>query len=141
MQDMIDDVYQAALHAIDDGTDNDETFIATFNDHVDLVSDFVSDKHRLENAVLGLRAGGETALWDAIAFTLNHIRSGQHRKRVVMVITDGEDNRSELAFRDLVDRAERAEVLIYTVGMMGPMCRLPRWMGGQTLAPHDGSWK
>lgn len=94
------------------------------------MSDFVKDKHRLENAVLGLRAGGETALWDAVAFGVNHIREGQHRKRVLIVITDEEDNRSELLFRDLVDRAERAEVLIYPVGMMRSMAKLPRWMGG-----------
>lgn len=127
---MIDDVYQAALHAVDGGTDEDETFIVTFSDRVDLVSDFVSDKHRLETAILGLRAGGGTALWDAVVFGLNHIRGGQHRKRVLMVITDGEDNQSEVAFRDLVERAERAEVLIYPVGMMGSMAKLPRWIGG-----------
>lgn len=130
MRDMIDDVYRAALHAIDDGTDEDETFIVTFSDRVDLVSDFVNDKHRLETAILGLRADGGTALWDAVVFGLNHIRRGQHRKRVLMVITDGEDNRSEVAFRDLIERAERAEVLIYPVGMMGSMTKLPRWIGG-----------
>lgn len=130
MRDMMDDVYQAALHAIDDGTDDDETFIAAFSERVDLVSDFQIDKHRLENALLGLRPGGGTALWDAVVFGLNHIRDGQHKKRVVMVITDGEDNQSEVAFRDLVERAERAEVLIYPVGMMGSMAKVPRWLGG-----------
>lgn len=132
---MIDDVYQAALHAIDGGTDDDETFIATFNDRVDLVSDFVSDKHRLENAVVGLRASGGTALWDAVVFALNHIGRGQHKKRVVMVITDGDDNQSEVRFQDLVERAERAEVLIYPVGMLGSMAKVPRWMGGGDSGP------
>jgi len=129
MHDMIEDVYEAALHAIEDATEEDESFIVTFNDQVDLISDFVSDKHRLENAIRGLRAGGQTALWDAVAFALNHTAKGRHRRRLLMVITDGEDNRSELPFR-ISDRAEREEVLIYPVGMMEPMGGVQRWRSG-----------
>lgn len=115
---MIDDVYQAALHTIEEGTAADETFIVTFSDKPELVREFESDRHRLENALLGLRAGGVTALWDATAFALEHILKGRHQKKVLVVVTDGDDNRSELAFRDLVDLAEHYEVLIYTVGMV-----------------------
>lgn len=115
---MIDDVYQAALHTIAEGTAADETFIVTFSEKPELVRDFESDRHRLENALLGLRAGGPTALWDATAYALQHILKGRHQKKVLVVVTDGDDNRSDLAFRDLVDLAEQSAVLIYTVGMV-----------------------
>jgi Ca-activated chloride channel homolog len=117
MWDMIGDVYRAAVHVVDEGTEEDETFIVTFNKKVELVTDFISDKHRLENSILGLRAGGETALWDAISFGLKHLKEAKHRKKVLVVITDGEDNSSRTAFRNLVGQAEEAGVLIYTVGM------------------------
>lgn len=117
MQDMIEDVYRAAIHVMDEGTEEDETAVITFNKKVELVTNFTSDKHRLQNSVLGLRAVGDTSLWDAIRFTLDHLKQAKHRKKVLVVITDGEDNTSHTAFRDLVKQAEEAGVLIYTVGM------------------------
>lgn len=117
MAEMLGDVYRAAVHVVDEGTEEDETFIVTFDQKAELVTDFVSDKHRLQNSILGLRAGGETALWDAINFALDHLKHAKHRKKVLVVITDGEDNSSRLKFRELIERAEEENVLIYTVGM------------------------
>lgn len=118
MAEMIRNVYDAAVHVIDEGTEEDEAFIVTFNEEVDLVSDFVSDKQKLRNSVHGLHAGGMTAIWDASAFALDHLKHGEHRKKVLVVVTDGEDNSSRVDFSDLVRRVEEEkEVLIYTVGM------------------------
>lgn len=117
MMGMIRDVYRAAAHVVDEGTEQDEMFVATFNKKVELVTDFLSDKHKLENSLLGLRAEGETALWDAITFGLDRIKRGKNRKKVLVVVTDGEDNASKLNFKRLIDRVEEADVLIYSVGM------------------------
>ncbi|HWN99589.1 MAG TPA: VWA domain-containing protein [Blastocatellia bacterium] len=117
MMGMMRDVYRAAAHVVDEGTEQDEMFVATFNKQVELVTDFLSDKHKLENSLLGLRAEGETALWDAITFGLDRIKRGTNRKKVLVVVTDGEDNSSKLNFKRLIDRVEEADVLIYSVGM------------------------
>ncbi len=117
MMEMIRDVYRAAVHVVDEGTEEDETFIVTFNKKVELATDFISDKHRLQNSILGLRADGGTALWDAIDFALDHLKTAKHRKKVLVVITDGEDNSSRIKFRELIERAEEENVLIYPVGM------------------------
>lgn len=117
MMEMMGDVYRAAIHVVDEGTEQDEAFIVTFNRQVELVSDFVADKHKLENSILGLRAGGETALWDAINFALDHLKQARHRKKVLVVITDGDDNASRIKFRKLIERVEEENVLIYPVGM------------------------
>lgn len=133
MMGMIEDVYRAALHVVEAGTDQDETFIVTFNNQTELIQDFSSDRHVLGNSILGLRADGGTALYDAIAVALDHIRLGKHKKKVLVVITDGEDNASRLEFRKLVGRVEEEGVLIYTVGMfddMGGMSALRKLMGG-----------
>ena len=127
MQQMITDVYQAALHVMDDGTDQDEMFIVTFNKRAEMVSDFTTNRNVLQNSIIGLRADGSTALYDAVAFALNQIRHARREKKVLVVVTDGDDNSSRVRFRDLVERAKEEQVLIYTIGMFGSMnSMLPR---------------
>ncbi len=130
MMEMIGDVSRAALHVIDEGTEQDEIFIATFNSKTEMIQDFTSDRHKLENSVLGLRAEGKTAFYNAVVFALDKIREGKQKKKVLVVITDGEDNASRrVKLRDLIERAEEEDVLIYTVGMfeeMGEMSALRR---------------
>jgi len=120
MTGMMRDVYQAASHVLDEGTASDEAFVATFDSHPQLECDFVSDRHRLENSLLSLRPGDTTALWDSVAFGLDHAGRGRNRKKVLVVVTDGDDNASTVSFRALVERAENEGVLIYTVGMFEP---------------------
>jgi len=117
MSEMITNVYRAAVHVVDKGSEDDEAFIVTFSEKSGLVSDFVSDRQKLRDSVQGLRAGGGTALWDSVIFALDHLKHGEHRKKVLVVVTDGEDNHSRFNFRDLVRRVEEEDVLIYTVGM------------------------
>lgn len=129
MAEMMGEVYKAALHVIEEGTEHDEMFIVTFNGAPQVESEFTSDRHRLENSTLGLRADGETALYDAVSFALDKVRQGRHRKKVLVVVTDGEDNASRMKFRRLVERAEEEDVLVYTVGMFESPGLL-RFMGG-----------
>ncbi|HWP43895.1 MAG TPA: VWA domain-containing protein [Blastocatellia bacterium] len=117
MMGMMQDVYRAAIHVVDEGTEKDEMFATTFNKRVELASGFVTDQHGLEKSLLGLRADGTTALWDAMAYGLDYVKRGKHQKKVLVVITDGEDNASSIKLRELIDRAEEEEVLIYPVGM------------------------
>ena len=137
MMGMMSDVYEAALHVIDEGTSRDETFIVTFNKRFELISDFTSDRHRLENSVLGLTADGETALFDAVDFALDRLKHAKYRKKVLVVITDGEDNASRLKFREMIERAEEEEAVIYTVGMFGSMEGLTSLMGGDRDASAE----
>ena len=137
MMGMMNDVYEAALHVIDEGTSRDETFIVTFNRRHEMISDFTFDRHRLENSVLGLRAEGETALFDAVDFALDYLKHAKYRKKVLVVITDGEDNASQLKFRELIERAEEEEAVIYTVGMFGSMGGLSSLMGGERDASAE----
>jgi Ca-activated chloride channel family protein len=131
MMEMMNDVYEAALHVIDEGTSRDETFIVTFNDHSELIGDFTPDRHRLENSILGLRADGTTAMFDSVAFALDHLKHAKFRKKVLVVVTDGQDNASRLKFRELIERAEEEEAVIYTVGMFEPVSGLLPLMGGE----------
>lgn len=130
MMEMMRGVYQASLHVISEGTSRDEMSIVTFNDKAEITSRFTDDRHALENSTLGLRAESTTALYDAVSFALDEMKQGKFRKKVLVVVTDGDDNASRLSFRQLIDRVEEEEVIIYTVGMFESLGRSMRGVGG-----------
>lgn len=121
MTGMMEEVYRAALHSIEAGTPEDDTLIITFSDQPRLVQPFTSERLALLESIKGLMAGGGTALYDAVALGLDHVRGGRHKKKVLVVVTDGEDNESLISFHDLVKMARQRETLIYVVGFFGPM--------------------
>lgn len=118
---MMDEVYNAALHSVEAGTPEDETFILAFDDRIELVRPFTTDHLSLVNAIRQISAGGTTALYDAVREGLQELRRGRHQKKVLIVITDGEDNASRIRFEDLLEKARRSEAQVYTIGMFSGM--------------------
>ena len=140
MKKMMEEVYQAALHVLEEGTDEDEAFIATFNNVVTEIVEFTSDRNKLRNSLIGLRATGNTALYDAVAFALKQMRRARHQKEVLVVVTDGEDNSSRTRFSDLIELAQESDILIYTVGMLDSMSATmpaPRYKGLNRNPDYD----
>ncbi len=64
-------------------------------------------------------------MYDALGAALDYIKLGKHRKKVLVLITDGSDNKSRLRLSHLIDRVKESDVLIYTVGMYGGMVHNP----------------
>lgn len=124
MKGMMQDVYNAAMHVIDEGSKSDEMFIMTFSDRIYMVSEFSSDRHILQTSLRGLEAQGATAMRDAVASAIDRIRLGKHRKKVLLVVTDGMDNRSRWNRRSLLEKVQESDILIYTVGILGSMTTL-----------------
>lgn len=118
---MMDEVYNAALHSVEAGTPEDETFILAFDDRIDLVRPFTTDRPSLVKAIKEISAGGTTALYDAVREGLQELKRGRHQKKVLIVITDGEDNASRMRFEDLLEKARRSEAQVYTIGMFSGM--------------------
>lgn len=121
MAGMMEEVYNAALHSVEGGTVEDESFIIAFNESVAIVQDFTSDRHKLLRAARNIFPGGSTALYDAVAVALDHIQHGRHQKKVLVVVTDGEDNASRFTFARLLDMAKESQILIYTLGLFESM--------------------
>lgn len=117
----MDEVYNAALHSIEAGTRDDDIFVIAFNESVDIIQDFTSDRRRLLESTRNIIAGGSTALYDAVALAVDHIKRGRHQKKVLVVVTDGEDNASRFTFARLLDMVKETEILIYTVGIFESM--------------------
>lgn len=118
MAEMIDDVFQAAVHTVEASKPEDEAFVVVFNGDIKLAQDFTTSRKELNRAVQRVRAGGGTALYEAVYTALKRIQKGQYRKKALLIVTDGEDNSSSTTFRELLDFARESSVIIHAIGMM-----------------------
>ncbi len=117
MVDKMDGVEDAVQHFIDTTRPSDEIFVMRFNDRVRLVSDFTSRRKDLLRAVNRLEARRSTALYEALYEGLLKVQEGQHKKKAIVLITDGNDTSSTIEYRQILDFARKSEVLIYGLGI------------------------
>ena len=96
---------------------DDEIFVATFSNRVSLVEGLTSDRKRLSDALMRVEVAGGTALYDALADSIDRVRNGRYDKRAVLILTDGTDTSSDLRLADTLDIIRRAEVLVYGLGI------------------------
>ena len=97
---------------------DDLAFVVGVNNSVLLVQDFTSDLSLTSHAIDELAPAGGTALWDAVSFAAQKLSSRaevQPVARVLVVISDGEDNSSQSTLKATISQALRNEVAIYTV--------------------------
>jgi Ca-activated chloride channel homolog len=90
---------------------NDDAYLDT--------KDFTNDIKELEEALSKIDARGGTAMRDAIRMSIDHVKEkGSRDKRVLVVVTDGNDNASMISLENLVRAAQQSEVLIYSIGLL-----------------------
>ena len=147
-------VEAAALALVKDSNPQDEVFVVNFNDEAfnDLPhgKDFTSDIKEMEEALTRIDSRGGTAMRDAIRMSIDHEREKAHKdKKVLVVVTDGNDNSSLVSLENLVKAAQQSGVLIYSVGLLSEEERreakraeralnaLAEATGGETFFPHD----
>jgi Ca-activated chloride channel homolog len=128
---IMDEVYHAAFHIIAERAGRDEALLVAFDEQAEMVSDFTSEYGQLLSALRRTRPGQRAALYDAIAFALDHIQQGKNQKKVLLVVTDGGDNGSRITFRRLRERARREAVPIYIVGLTSALSAQPRGRKGE----------
>jgi len=102
----------------------DEAFVMTFDDEPEIVQAFTSDTGLLRDHILKTRAGGGTAVYDAIFDACLKELSHPPRppgdqpdvvRRVMILISDGEDNLSQHTRAEAIEMAQRTSVVIYTI--------------------------
>lgn len=112
-------VNAAALNLVRSSNPGDEVFIVNFNDEYYLDQDFTSNINKLKEGLEKIEARGGTALFDAVVASADHLRQNARlEKKVLFVVTDGDDNASaeslEQAVRHLqVDNGPT----IYSIGI------------------------
>jgi Ca-activated chloride channel family protein len=120
MRDKKDRVVSAALAMIKASNPDDEVFVVNFNDEPELTQDFTGDIGVLEKSLRGIQTRGETAMRDAVLLGIQHLHSRAKRdKRVLVVITDGEDNSSIASQQRLIESAHQNNAIVYAIGLLG----------------------
>jgi Ca-activated chloride channel family protein len=112
-------VNAAAITFVKTSNAQDEGFVVNFNDdyYLDTEHDFTSDLAEMRSALERIDARGSTALYDAVIGSLDHLKKGTRDKKVLLVVTDGEDNASRHTLENVVEQAQRADAVIYAVGV------------------------
>jgi VWFA-related protein len=115
-------VEAASLALVQASNPEDEVFVVNFNDEVYLdLPPGVAFTHNLDllkQALKRIDSRGGTAMRDAIQMSEEHLTKAHRDKKVIAVVTDGDDNYSAIALEELVKNSQQAGVLIYSIGLL-----------------------
>jgi Ca-activated chloride channel family protein len=144
---MKDDILSArnsVVRFLKQSQDQDEYFLVTFNNRTRLALDFTSRTENIQNEISIAHPKGRTALYDSLYLGLEKIREGRNEKKALIIITDGEDNRSRYTFSEVKDFAKESDVQIYIIGERGNLgygtsiiSDITRLTGGRPFFPHN----
>jgi Ca-activated chloride channel family protein len=114
-------VNQAALNLVRSSNPKDEVFVVNFNDEYYLDQDFTNDLLKLKEALEKIDARGGTALYDAVVASAEHLkRNARLDKKVLFVVTDGEDNASNETLEQAVKQLQEENgPSVYAIGILG----------------------
>lgn len=147
-----DRVNAAALALVKLSNPDDEVFIINFDEAPSLAVEFTSDMEQLKKGLARIGLRGGTAMRDGVREAIEHVK-GRNRKdkKVLVVVTDGNDNASLQPLETVVRVAQQNEVLIYAIGLLSEespreaekaklaLDALARATGGQTYYPKNVS--
>jgi Ca-activated chloride channel family protein len=152
MQRKLPEVVAAALSFARSSNPEDQMFVVNFNEQVSMglpsSEPFTSNPAELENVLQRIIARGQTALYDAVAAALVHVRESPLQKKVLIVVSDGGDNASNLRFPQLLTMVQQSEAIVYTIGIFdeydrdrnpGVLKQLARISGGEAFFPQEAA--
>ncbi len=114
-------VNQAALNLVRSSNPKDEVFVVNFNDEYYLDQDFTNDLLKLKEALEKIDAKGGTSLYDAVVASAEHLKhNARLEKKVLFVVTDGEDNASNETLEQAVKQLQQEDgPSVYAIGILG----------------------
>ncbi len=95
----------------------DEVFLYRFDNQPQLVHGWTTDRDRIWNELRRLQPRGATTLYDGIAQALPMVAKGRHRKKALLIISDGNDSSSYTRISELKSMIHESEVLVYAIGI------------------------
>jgi Ca-activated chloride channel homolog len=114
-------VNQAALNLVRSSNPDDEVFVVNFNDEYYLDQDFTNDLLKLKEALEKIDAKGGTALYEAVVASADHLaKDARLERKVLFVVTDGEDNASRESLEEAVKQLQEENgPSVYAIGLLG----------------------
>jgi len=118
MKDKISTARQAAATFLKTGNPEDEYFLVEFANRPEVASDFTTDITKLQSKLIQTPAKGMTAMYDSVYLGLEKLKEGSNPKKALLLITDGEDNRSRYTFQNVKEFVKEQDVQIYGIGIV-----------------------
>ncbi len=121
MRDKRQAVNTAALDLVKASNPDDEVFVVNFSDEAIIDTDLTSDISKMQEGLQQIDSRGGTALYDAVVASADYLaKKGRREKKVLLVVTDGEDNASTDTLEQAVRRVQDDNgPMIYTIGILG----------------------
>jgi VWFA-related protein len=98
-------------------TNKDMAAIVQFDSDINLVQDFTYDHDLLTHAIVEMRAGGATKLYDAIWVAVKDLLGPEVGRKVIVILSDGADTQSIVSEQDAIRIAQQEDVVIYGIGV------------------------
>ncbi len=148
MRDKRPAVNQAAINFVKASNPDDQVFIVNFNDEYYLDQDFTNRIPSLREALERIESRGGTALYDAVVASADHMKKNARLdKKVLLVVTDGEDNASRESLEQAIRRLQQENgPTVYTIGILGEerakrarraLTAMSEQTGGVSFFPKD----
>jgi Ca-activated chloride channel family protein len=140
MREKRDKVNKAALNLVRSSNPQDQVFVVNFNDEYYLDQDFTGETPKLREALEKVEARGGTALYDAVVASADHLKkNAKLQRKVLFVVTDGEDNASRESLEQAVRRLQEENgPTVYAIGILGEEKARRARRALQTLAERTG---
>lgn len=120
MRQKIEMAQEAAVQFVESLRPEDEVQVVEFGKRVLTLASFTSDFAAVATAIRSTEVGGATALYNAIYVSLKELeayRSDELDRRAIVVLSDGNDTQSSLAFEDVRDQARKSNIMIYAISL------------------------
>jgi Ca-activated chloride channel homolog len=143
-------VIAASLAFARSSNPQDQMFVVNFNEKVSLGlpsnAAFTDQQAQLQLALSRSAPDGETALYDAVAVALEHLKLGNRDKKVLIVVSDGGDNASKHKLNDILTLVRQSNAILYTLGIFdnqdddrnpAVLKRLAKETGGEAFLPKS----
>ena len=109
---------EALAKFIQTSHDSDEYFLIAFNSRAQLLLDKTRDGDSVLDKLTFVETKSQTALYDACYLGVEKVQRGQHNKRALLLISDGQDNNSRYTFKELQKLLKESDVTLYAVGIL-----------------------
>jgi Ca-activated chloride channel family protein len=113
------DAKAAASTFLDHLAEQDQAALVTFSSAVTVVKDLTANKNEVKQALNSAQAVGETRLYDALYIAVEKLTAAEIPRKIIVLLTDGEDTKSDKKVKDGVQLASKGGILVFTVGI-GP---------------------
>src|SRR5437764_9102908 len=120
MREKREEVNKAALNLVKASNPDDQVFVVNFSDEYYLDQEFTSDVKKLQAALEHVESRGGTALYDAIVASADYLMKSPLQRKVIFVVTDGEDDASQESMEQAVHHLQQENgPVVYAIGLLG----------------------